>query len=85
MRARFQMRLTLMKKENKNMTEHNIVIGSRGSRLAVIQSEMVRDFIREKKPGCQVEILTMKTTNPRSTRESSGTLLIAPPSIYVFP
>lgn len=29
------------------MTEHNIVIGSRGSRLAVIQSEMVRDFIRE--------------------------------------
>ena len=33
------------------MTEHNIVIGSRGSRLAVIQSEMVRDFIREKKPG----------------------------------
>ena len=32
------------------MTEHNIVIGSRGSRLAVIQSEMVRDFIREKKP-----------------------------------
>ena len=26
------------------MTEHNIVIGSRGSRLAVIQSEMVRDL-----------------------------------------
>ena len=47
------------------MTEHNIVIGSRGSRLAVIQSEMVRDFIREKKPGCQVEILTMKTTGDK--------------------
>ncbi len=36
------------------MTEHNIVIGSRGSRLAVIQSEMVRDFIREKKPVMSV-------------------------------
>ena len=47
------------------MTEHNIVIGSRGSRLAVIQSEMVRDFIREKKTGCQVEILTMKTTGDK--------------------
>ena len=39
MRARFQMRLTLMKKENKNMTEHNIVIGSRGSRLGFYQRE----------------------------------------------
>ena len=36
------------------MTEHNIVIGSRGSRLAVIQSEMVRDFIRHTNPVCQV-------------------------------
>lgn len=36
-----------MKKENKNMTEHNIVIGSRGSRLAVIQSEMVGFYQRE--------------------------------------
>ena len=33
------MRLTLMKKENKNMTEHNIVIGSRGSRLAVMRED----------------------------------------------
>ena len=47
------------------MTEHNIVIGSRESRLAVIQSEMVRDFIREQNPECQVEILTMKTTGDK--------------------
>lgn len=47
------------------MTEHNIVIGSRESRLAVIQSEMVRDFIREQNPEYQVEILTMKTTGDK--------------------
>ena len=47
------------------MTEHNIVIGSRESRLAVIQSEMVRDFIKGQNPECQVEILTMKTTGDK--------------------
>ena len=31
-----------------------IVIGSRDSRLAVVQSEMVRDFILEKHPDMEV-------------------------------
>lgn len=35
-------------------------IGSRESRLAVIQSEIVRDYLREQ--GMDVEIVTMKTT-----------------------
>lgn len=39
-----------------------IYIGSRESKLAVIQTEMVRDFIAEFHPEMQVEILTMKTT-----------------------
>ena len=39
-----------------------IVIGSRESKLAVLQSEMVRDYIKEKNPEMEVEILTMKTT-----------------------
>lgn len=43
-------------------TKNKIVIGSRESRLAVLQSEMVRDYIKEKNPELEVEILTMKTT-----------------------
>ena len=39
-----------------------IVIGSRESRLAVLQSEMVQNYIKEKNPDLEVEILTMKTT-----------------------
>ncbi|MDO5335932.1 MAG: hydroxymethylbilane synthase [Eubacteriales bacterium] len=38
------------------------IIGSRESRLAVIQSEMIRDAILERHPQDRVEILTMKTT-----------------------
>lgn len=45
-----------MKAKNK------IVIGSRESKLAVLQSEMVRDYIEEKNPELEAEILTMKTT-----------------------
>lgn len=41
------------------------VIGSRESRLAVIQSEIVRDYMKAKCPGDQVEILTMKTTGDK--------------------
>ena len=37
-----------------------IIIGSRESKLAVLQSEMVRDYIKEKNPEMEVEILTMK-------------------------
>ncbi len=43
-------------------TKNKIVIGSRESKLAVLQSEMVRDYIKEKNPELDVEILTMKTT-----------------------
>ena len=39
-----------------------VIIGSRESRLAVIQSEMVKKYIEEHSPEIQAEILTMKTT-----------------------
>ena len=41
---------------------NKVVIGSRESKLAVLQSEMVREYIKEKNPDLLVEILTMKTT-----------------------
>ena len=46
----------------KVLGEQDEVIGSRESKLAVLQSEMVRDYIKEKNPDLEVEILTMKTT-----------------------
>lgn len=39
-----------------------VIIGSRESKLAVLQSQMVQDYIRTKNPDLDVEILTMKTT-----------------------
>lgn len=39
-----------------------VIIGSRESKLAVIQSEMVKAYIEEHSPQTEVEILTMKTT-----------------------
>ncbi|MEI3139965.1 MAG: hypothetical protein V8T31_10915 [Lachnospiraceae bacterium] len=39
-----------------------IVIGSRESKLAVIQTEMVKKYIETNCPQMQVEVLTMKTT-----------------------
>ncbi len=47
------------------MENKKIIIGSRESRLAVVQSEMVRDFIQKKLPDTQVELLTMKTTGDK--------------------
>lgn len=41
---------------------NKVVIGSRESALAVLQSRMVQEYITEHNPGLQVEILTMKTT-----------------------
>ena len=38
------------------------IIGSRESRLAVLQSEMVKAYIEQQNPGMEIEILTMKTT-----------------------
>lgn len=42
-----------------------IVIGSRESKLAVIQSEMVRSYIEENNPGMEAVLLTMKTTGDK--------------------
>ena len=39
-----------------------LLIGSRESRLAVIQSEMVIDAIRACDPSIETELVTMKTT-----------------------
>lgn len=47
-----------------------VVIGSRESRLAVIQAEMVRDFLVNSNPETEVEILTMKTTGDRILNQS---------------
>ena len=42
-----------------------IVVGSRESRLAVVQSMTVVDFLKSKHPETDVELLTMKTTGDR--------------------
>ena len=47
------------------MTENKIIIGSRESKLAVLQSEMVQSFLNEKHPEIHTEILTMKTTGDK--------------------
>ena len=47
------------------MSMRRIVVGSRESRLAVVQSMTVVDFLRSKHPGIDVELLTMKTTGDK--------------------
>ena len=42
-----------------------IVIGSRESKLAVVQSEMVMAFLRTAYPDCTVELATFKTTGDK--------------------
>lgn len=42
-----------------------IIIGSRESRLAVVQTEMVLSYIRKNCPDIQADILTMKTTGDK--------------------
>lgn len=42
-----------------------LVVGSRESRLAVIQSELAIQAIRACQPGMEVELLTMKTTGDK--------------------
>lgn len=44
---------------------NKIVIGSRESKLAVLQSEMVKEYIERENPELRVEILTMKTTGDK--------------------
>jgi len=47
------------------MTKNKLVIGSRESRLAVLQSEMVQDFLNKNHSELETEILTMKTTGDK--------------------
>ena len=42
-----------------------VVIGSRESKLAVVQSEMVREYVQKNNKDVQVEIFTMKTTGDK--------------------
>lgn len=49
---------------------NKIVIGSRDSALAVIQSEQVQSYIRESFPSLSVSILTMKTTGDKILDQS---------------
>lgn len=44
------------------MEPRKIRIGSRESKLAVVQSEMVMDLIRQAYPEIELELITMKTT-----------------------
>ena len=46
-------------------TKTKVIIGSRESVLAVLQSEVVRSYIEKKNPGISAELLTMKTTGDR--------------------
>lgn len=55
-------RCAVEKDRNRDMDTEKIIIGSRESRLAVIQSEIVKKWIEERHPQMQVELLTMKTT-----------------------
>lgn len=45
--------------------KRKVIIGSRESALAVLQSEMVRDYIVKRNPEITVEILPMKTTGDK--------------------
>ena len=45
--------------------KERIIVGSRDSRLAVVQSMTVVDFLKSKHPETDVELLTMKTTGDR--------------------
>ena len=47
------------------MTTTKVVIGSRESTLAVLQSRMVETYIKKTHPEIQTEILTMKTTGDK--------------------
>jgi hydroxymethylbilane synthase len=42
-----------------------IRIGTRGSRLALVQSEQVRDFLQKNNPGSHFELVIIKTTGDR--------------------
>lgn len=45
--------------------QETVIIGSRESRLAVLQSEMVKAYIEKVNPQASVQLLTMKTTGDK--------------------
>ncbi len=47
------------------MMKSRIRIGSRDSRLAVVQAEIIRDRIQTAHPECELEIIPMKTTGDK--------------------
>lgn len=51
-----------------------IRIGSRESKLAVAQANIVKGMIEKYEPGCSVEIITMKTTGDRILNQSLDTI-----------
>ena len=52
-------------RKQRKMTKNKIIIGSRESALAVLQSEMVKSFLNKEHPELHTEILTMKTTGDK--------------------
>lgn len=54
----------------KNNKKTIIRIGSRESRLAVTQAEIVKEIIEKNDPGIQAEIITMKTTGDKILNQS---------------
>lgn len=53
------------RKRERNMNKKKIKVGSRESRLAVIQSELVMEQIAKHHPELELELVTMKTTGDK--------------------
>ena len=47
---------------------NKLVIASRGSRLALRQTELVAELVRETHPGISIEVRTVKTTGDEDQR-----------------
>lgn len=56
------------------MGKSRIRIGSRDSRLAVVQAEIIRDRIQREHPELELEIITMKTTGDKILGRSLETI-----------
>lgn len=54
-----------LRKQIEAMVNNAICIGSRESRLAVIQSEMVMEYLKKECPQKEIRLLTMKTTGDK--------------------
>ena len=54
-----------LRKQIEAMVNNSICIGSRESRLAVIQSEMVMEYLKKECPQKEIRLLTMKTTGDK--------------------